>query len=554
MEGTVLLIFATVLLMTLISKLLINATAGRPKLKSSSLSGPKSYPLVGSLFSMIANGDRVTQFIADHISASPTHTAFFPLPFGTCLIVTGNPSNVEYILRTRFHAYPKGTAFYAGLYDLLGDGIFNTDGESCKIQRNIASHEFNNRSLRKFIDAAVKSEISDRLLPLLSSAATEKMVLDIQDVLQRFGLDNICKIGFGTDAGCLDPNRPPSEFVVAFDDAVRLVGKRFLTYLPPIVWKVKRFLRVGSEKQLHDALAIVNGFAEKIVRERKQQLQANSMVENSDLLGSFIVAGKDSTSVALTWFFWLVSRNERVEYEILKELSAMETEVLDFEEAKEMHYLHAAICESMRLYPPVPTDSKHAAEDDNLPDGTVVPKGATVAYHPYAMGRLESLWGKDWEQFLPERWLEKDPGSAEGKWRFKPEDPYKYPVFQAGPRVCLGKEMAFIQMKSVVAAVLRRFRLLPALPDFEPVYTVDMTLKMKGGFPVKVEARNDISVVRSFQVSNACSLLKCTRSTSSEKLSSLVLYIATGLYCVVINKHHIFSFIFLFTSLHCESR
>ncbi|CAN6477353.1 unnamed protein product [Victoria cruziana] len=449
MEGTVLLIFATVLLMTLISKLLIKATAGRPKLKSSSLSGPKSYPLVGSLFSLIANGDRVTELIADHTSASPTHTAFFPLPFGTCLIVTGNPSNVEYILRTRFHAYPKGTAFYAGLYGL--------------IQRKIASHEFNNRSLRKFIDTAIKSEISGRLLPLLCSAAAEQRELDFQDVLQRFALDNICQIGFGSDPGCLDPNRPPSDFVVAFDDAVRLIGKRFLTYLSPIVWKVKRFLRVGSEKQLQDALAIVNGFAEKLVRDKKQQLQANSMVENSDLLGRFIssnvdadekfvkymviifiVAGKDSTSVALTWFFWLVSRNERVEYEILKELSAMETEVLNFEEVKEMHYLHAAICESMRLYPPVPTDSKHAAEDDILPDGILVPKGAIVAYHPYAMGRLESLWGKDWEQFLRERWLERT--LAEGKWRFKPEDPYKYPVFQAGPWVCLGKEMAFIQL------------------------------------------------------------------------------------------------------------
>ncbi|CAN6477351.1 unnamed protein product [Victoria cruziana] len=510
MEGTVVLIFVTLLLITLFIKLFINKTATALQLKSYSSLGPKSYPLVGSLFSIVANGDRFAQFMAEHISASPTHTVLFPLPFGSSLIVTANPPNVEHILKTRFHAYPKGTAFYAGLYDLLGDGIFNTDGETWKIQRKIASHEFNNRSLRKFIDTAIKSEISGRLLPLLCSAAAEKRVLDFQDVLQRFALDNICQIGFGSDPGCLDPNRPPSEFVVAFDDAVRLLGKRFRAIFP-IIWKIKRVLRVGSEKELQDALAIVNGFVEKLVRERKQQLHANSTVENSDLLGrfisssddadekfvkdmviSFILAGRDTTSSALTWFFWLVSRHKRVEDEILKELSFVEGEVLGFEEVKETNYLHAAICESMRLYPPVSSDSKQAAEDDILPDGTQVPKGAVVVYHPYAMGRLESLWGKDWEEFRPERWLQKDGGSAEGQWRFMPEDPYKYPVFQAGPRVCLGKEMAFIQMKSVAAAVLRRFRLVPALPGLEPVYAVDITSKMKDGLPVKVEARNDL--------------------------------------------------------------
>ncbi|KAF3789900.1 Cytochrome P450 94A2 [Nymphaea thermarum] len=504
MEGTVLLLFATLLLITLITKFL-NATPRAPQLKHSS---PKCYPLVGSLFSIVANGDRITQYMSDLISASPTHTAFFPLPFGSCLIATANPSNVQHILKTRFHAYPKGSTFYSTLYDLLGDGIFNTDGESWKTQRKISSHEFNNRSLRKFIDTAIWSEIAGRLLPLLCSAAAEQRILDLQDVLQRFGFDNICKVAFGFDPGCLDPSRPPSDFVVAFDDAVRLLGKRFTTVFP-IIWKMKRVLRVGSEKQLQDALAIVNGFAEKLVRERKQQQQANCMAENSDLLGrfisssddadekfvkdmviSFILAGRDTTSAALTWFFWLVSRHDRVEDEILKELSAIEREVLGFEEVKEMNYLHAAICESMRLYPPVPSDSKQAAEDDILPDGTVVPKGAIVAYHPYAMGRIESLWGKDWEEFRPERWLQKDDGGAEGKWRFMAEDPYKYPVFQAGPRVCLGKEMAFIQMKSVAAAVLRRFRVVAALPDFEPVFTVDISSKMKGGFPVRVEEKN----------------------------------------------------------------
>ena len=64
-----------------------------------------------------------------------------------------------------------------------------------------------------------------------------------------------------------------------------------------------------------------------------------------------------------------------------------------------MVYTHAALSESMRLYPPVPLDSKEAADDDVLPDGTVVKRGMRVTYHVYAMGRSERLWGSDWAEF-----------------------------------------------------------------------------------------------------------------------------------------------------------
>ncbi|KAF3775460.1 Cytochrome P450 94A2 [Nymphaea thermarum] len=469
--------------------------------------GPKSYPIIGSALAIAANGDRLPQYVTGLIRRSPTHTITLRRPFGSCLIVTANPANVEHMLKTRFEAYPKGPLMNSAIRDFLGDGIFNADGETWKIQRKLASHEFSTRSLRRFVDVAVLSEVSGRLLPLLASAAKSKTVLDLQDVLQRFAFDNICKIAFGSDPGCLDPDVPASDFAAAFDDAVWLTGQR-LTTAVWFVWKLKRALRIGSEKRLFDSVRIINDFAGKLIRERKAKraTAAKSEGENSDLLSrfletcgaderfvkdivvSFMLAGRDTTSAALTWFFWLISSHKHAEEEILREISIFGSEVVGFEKVKEMHYLHAAICESMRLYPPVPNDSKGAAEDDVLPDGTIVPKGARVAYHPYAMGRMESLWGKDWEEFRPERWLRKD--EAEGKCRFVAEDPYKYPVFQAGPRVCLGKEMAFVQMKSLAAAVLRQFRVVPAMPNFEPDYVANLTSKMKGGFPVRFLSRD----------------------------------------------------------------
>jgi fatty acid omega-hydroxylase len=142
----------------------------------------------------------------------------------------------------------------------------------------------------------------------------------------------------------------------------------------------------------------------------------------------------------------------------------------------------------MRLYPPVPVDTKEAAYDDVLPNGTLVKKGWRLTYHIYAMGRSEKIWGSDWAEFRPERWLNQD---EDGKWIFVGKDLYSYPIFQAGPRVCIGKEMAFLQMKRVVAAIMRQFRVVPTMVEgVEPEYTAYLTSLMKGGFPVKIEKRS----------------------------------------------------------------
>jgi len=151
-----------------------------------------------------------------------------------------------------------------------------------------------------------------------------------------------------------------------------------------------------------------------------------------------------------------------------------------------MVYTHASICESMRLYPPVPLELKQVTEDDVWPDGTKLKKGMTIFLHVLAMGRSTELWGSDCEVFRPERWLLKN--SSTGNWNFIPRDPFTYPVFQAGPRTCLGKEIAFIQIKLVAATILKRFRIVP-LDGFSPIYNSSLTSKMKTGFPVRIIQR-----------------------------------------------------------------
>ena len=124
---------------------------------------------------------------------------------------------------------------------------------------------------------------------------------------------------------------------------------------------------------------------------------------------------------------------------------------------------------------------RHILHDDVLPDGTAVKKHWRVMYAPYAMGRMTRIWGPDARQFRPERWLTPD-----GQVRL--ESPFKFPAFNAGPRLCLGRDLAYLQMKSVVGSVLRRFR-LRLVPGHPVEYCMSLTLFMKHGLQMTVHPR-----------------------------------------------------------------
>ncbi|GJY72230.1 cytochrome P450 94A1-like protein [Tanacetum coccineum] len=105
-------------------------------------------------------------------------------------------------------------------------------------------------------------------------------------------------------------------------------------------------------------------------------LQKGNLVE-IDMVISFILAGRDTTLAALTWFFWLICKNAEVENEVVKEIEVKSNTQL-YDEVKEMVYTHASVCESMRLYPPIPSEPKTTSADDVLPNGSAVKKGMSL--------------------------------------------------------------------------------------------------------------------------------------------------------------------------------
>ncbi|KAK1419768.1 hypothetical protein QVD17_29083 [Tagetes erecta] len=476
------------------------------------------WPFVGMLPSLVLGlRDDMYEWIS-RILCRMNGTFVFKGPRFTNLncVVTSDPRNVEHLLKTRFQAYPKGPYFRYALQDLLGDGIFNADDEIWQRQRKTASIEFHSSKFRNMTTESLLELVHRRLLPVLQESVDQSVEIDLQDILLRLTFDNVCMIAFGVDPGCLSPGLPEIPFAKAFEAATEATILRFVT--PTLVWKIMRHFNIGPEKNLKHSIKGVDSFADDVIRTRKKEVALMSDDDNkqrSDLLTifmglkdeqgqqfsdkflrdicvNFILAGRDTSSVALSWFFWLLDRNPTVEEKILCEICRIvkeredesENENLIFrpEEVKKMDYLHAALSESLRLYPSVPVDHKEVVEDDVFPDGTVLKKGTKVVYAIYAMGRMEAIWGKDCREFRPERWL------RDG--RFMSESAYKFTAFNGGPRLCLGKDFAYYQMKFAAASILYRYKV--AVVENHPVAPkLALTMYMKHGLKVKLRKRSE---------------------------------------------------------------
>ena len=182
-----------------------------------------------------------------------------------------------------------------------------------------------------------------------------------------------------------------------YENAANLSAGRF-RYAVPGFWKIKKALNVGSERRLHESIAMVHDFADRIIQSRREEMRrdgfekhdllsrfmasqdetySESEVPLRDVVISFLLAGRETTSSALTWFFWLLSPRPDVQLRIRDEIAAVRARRaqgddvvgFDLDELREMHYVHAAVTDSMRLYPPVPANSLHVQADDVLPDG-----------------------------------------------------------------------------------------------------------------------------------------------------------------------------------------
>ncbi|GJT69180.1 cytochrome P450 704C1-like protein [Tanacetum coccineum] len=430
----------------------------------------KHHPIASTMLHHILNFHRLHDYMTELATKYKTYRVLSPFGYE---VYTSDPANVEYMLKTNFENYGKGTYTHEILRDLLGDGIFTVDGDKWREQRKVSSYEFSTKVLRDFSSVIFRKN-AVKLATMLSEAANNNQSTDINDLFMKATLDSIFKVAFGIDLDSMcGSNEEGVRFSNAFDDASALTLKRYVD----IAWKIKKYFNIGSEAKLKESVRVVDEFVYKLIQtktERTRKGQDDSsysltldvkqtrvnylngpvlcrmkkedilsrflQIEDKDpkyirdIILSFIIAGKDTTSTAMTWFIYMICKHPDIQEKVAKEIKEATnmrnvTNGADFansvsEEALEkMQYLHAALTETLRLFPAVPVDAKICFEDDVLPDGYNVNKGDMVSYQPYAMGRMKFIWGDDAEDFKPERWLD-DNGC------FQSQSSFKFTAFQ----------------------------------------------------------------------------------------------------------------------------
>ncbi|XP_059308000.1 alkane hydroxylase MAH1-like [Lycium ferocissimum] len=436
-----------------------------------------------------------------------------PLFANMDMIASADPANVHYIMSENFMNFPKGPKFRE-IFDVLGDGIFNADLDLWKVQRKTARTLITHQQFYKFLVKTSREKVEKGLIPVLDHVCHKSVIVDLQDLFQRFTFDTTCILVTGYDPGCVSIDFPDVPFSKAMDDAEEVILARHV--IPGVIWRLQKWLGIGEEKKLIKAVETMDNVIGSYISKKRDKLKKmepdlKEDDEGFDLLTFYLkegqnlgvncddrflrdtilnlmIAGRDTTSSALTWFIWLVTKNPEVEKKLREEINSIipkeeagKWRLFNVNELNKLVYLHGALCDSLRLYPPVPFQHKEPLQEDILPSGHKVHPKMKILFSMYAMARMESIWGEDCLEFKPERWI-----SERGTIKHEPS--YKFLAFNAGPRTCLGKEVAFTQMKAVAATIIHNYQV--ELVEGHPIEpNASIILYMRHGFKVGISRR-----------------------------------------------------------------
>ncbi|KAF9094033.1 hypothetical protein BGX23_002582 [Mortierella sp. AD031] len=490
-------------------------TRARPDLKEITVAGD---PLFGNMLQALRSKEN--PLVVIHKGFQKRGDIYtLTVPYRGRFFLVNHPMYIEYILKTNFNNYIKGKVFSDQLRDILGNGIFVSDQDAWRFHRKTASNIFTTKMYRQLAEGAFTDSARD-LCSIFDKHEALAQPMDLQQLFLKLTMDAFGKLTFGIEFNAL-LTEGRNEFGDAFDFLTANVDGRVIN---PLWFIMDRFIP-GKIGKLKRAIAVLDRYAYSAIQKRRDESPVErerrardlldhfinhvredgtvlSDVELRDVFVNFMIAGRDTTALTLTWQFYSLMANPRILKNVLKELNIVlqGSEKYTYEiMMQELPYLKAVFHETLRLYPQVPRNAKEVVADDVLPDGTVVYKGDSVAFSTYAMGRNRGVWGEDAEVFCPERWLvdEDDlvkanalssitpPSTPQNNHhnnsntttkgvspfgKFKMENQFKFNSFNANPRLCLGQTFATLEAMVTSCMLLQKFdfKLVPGQPVPEP--------------------------------------------------------------------------------------
>lgn len=433
--------------------------------------------------SVEAGADSLLQFNRDPLGFL-THCAseygeIVQVDLGGRFFLLSRPNLVETVLQDKKGAFTKTadppnlptgndpqSLKYAAFLSLLGDGLLTSEGEDWRARRRMLASSFQPK---------VTLGYTPTIVSLVERTLVEwegKEQIDVYEQMRELTLGVVGTTLMGTD----------------LSGQARDEGRDFKA-------AVEQFYHPSTDGlPFAEALVRLHRTADTILAERRAVPDSSDLLSkllrgegettglsDTDLrneLMTLLFAGHETTANAFCWTWVLLAQHPEKEARLLDEIESVlgsRSPVPD--DVERLPYTQQVVNESLRLYPPVWFLGRFLQEDWEV-DGYVLPTGSGVIISPWVMQRDERYF-EDPEVFAPERWV----GDLE---RRLPRGVY-FP-FGDGPRVCIGRPLALLELALVVATIARRFRLSLSLGQEvtpEPLNTI----RPRGGLLMQLRAR-----------------------------------------------------------------
>jgi cytochrome P450 len=401
-------------------------------------------------------------------------------------VFINEPGAIKHVLLDNAANYHKTEITRRLLEPGLGRGLITSEGETWRRHRRIMAPAFDHRSIVSY--SPIMTDIALRLQREWD-ALPEGAEVDVAVAMMHATLHIIARTMFSSDS---------ADIVDIVENGVERYQAEVRPQLADLLELPLWLSRLGQSHRPERIFTEFDRAIDRLLasRERAGAAQPNDLLarlmatrdeetgggmtakEVRDQVVTIFMAGHETTAVALTWTWYLLSQHPAVETRLHAELKAvLDGRVPRHEDLARLPYTRMVIEEAMRLYPPAHTLSRAALGPDEVL-GRRIPKGATVLIVPWLLHRNPKLWD-DPERFEPERFASE---RAAQRHRFA------YIPFGAGPRICIGAAFAMAEAMLILATLAQRYR-----PRLVPGFPVDpqglITLRPRHGMRMTLERR-----------------------------------------------------------------
>ena len=404
----------------------------------------------------------------------------FPIPRPPSYLVN-DPEAVRRVLVDQARSFGKSTIQYRALSLVTGEGLLTSDDDVWRRQRRMVQPAFHHETLAQLTDHIERA--SATVVSSWNQAGADAVV-DIDVAMMHATLEVVGHALFGSDL-----SGDAAALADATLDALDVVIARARVPVTPPAW-----VPTPANRRLNGANTVLDGAVRRMLADRRESpslahdmLDMLMSVRDEDGIGlsaeeirnqmvTFIVAGHETVASALTWAFALLAAHPREQESLHAELvDVVRDEPLTIDDYSRLTRTRAVFDEALRLYPPAWLITRKAHAQTEL-GGRDVPAGSLVILSPWLLHRHPALWRSP-EEFRPSRFIDDDIDRS----AFLP--------FGAGPRMCIGRDFAYVEGVLMLARLASRFEV--SYPDGSGVPATDplVTIRPAGGLRLRITRR-----------------------------------------------------------------